>query len=379
MPTVEELKNSYTEYYNLLVEKGFKFTQNGNLSWEIKHKTIEMEAIPGDLTAQLIDYYIYSITPDEENIYTVQFDDTDCTWKTESEKVIYGYENDELMLPTGDNISKDGYYLAGWKKEGAEDSEKSNKYTVKAEDADGSKVIKLVPVWSSIGVKVNEGTGSSAYNKGDTVTITANKIEGKIFTGWTVKSGNVEFDTTKETATFTMGDESVEVTVNYETIKNNVKFLNEDGTQIGETQTVEYGKGAKAPDNPVKEGYTFKNWDKDFSKVTSDIEVKPVFEINKYKVKVNGEEQEVEYGKDVVMPKQNPSKEGYTFKGWNGQTTNIKADGEVTPIFVKNEEIKPGSDTPADSGEKDNALILMLLSSSILGAYGIRKKIRKVN
>lgn len=65
-----------------------------------------------------------------------------------------------------------------------------------------------------------------------------------------------------------------------ETTIYTVKFLNDDSSQIGETQEVEEGKSAIAPDNPEKEGYTFTGWDKDFSKVTSNMEVKAIFEKN---------------------------------------------------------------------------------------------------
>jgi len=47
------------------------------------------------------------------------------------------------------------------------------------------------------------------------------------------------------------------------------------------TQTVEKGKAATAPANPSREGYTFKGWDKKFDKVTSDLTVSAVWEKNK--------------------------------------------------------------------------------------------------
>ena len=61
-----------------------------------------------------------------------------------------------------------------------------------------------------------------------------------------------------------------------------VTFINYDGSFI-ENQTVEYGKAAKAPEDPVKPSdqyydYTFKGWGLDFSKVTSDMTIAPVFE-----------------------------------------------------------------------------------------------------
>ena len=54
-----------------------------------------------------------------------------------------------------------------------------------------------------------------------------------------------------------------------------------DGTcNVISTQTVEKGKAATAPKDPVREGYTFKGWDKDFSKITSDLTVSAVWKKN---------------------------------------------------------------------------------------------------
>ena len=43
---------------------------------------------------------------------------------------------------------------------------------------------------------------------------------------------------------------------------------------------MEEGQAATAPEAPVHEGYTFKGWDKDFSKVTSDLTVTAQYEKN---------------------------------------------------------------------------------------------------
>lgn len=61
-----------------------------------------------------------------------------------------------------------------------------------------------------------------------------------------------------------------------------VKFINYDGTLI-ESQKVEYGKAAKAPADPVKPSdeyydYVFKGWQLDFSKVTVNMTIAPIFE-----------------------------------------------------------------------------------------------------
>ncbi len=46
------------------------------------------------------------------------------------------------------------------------------------------------------------------------------------------------------------------------------------------TQTVKQGEAASAPEAPVVEGYTFKEWDTDFSNVQSDLTVHAVYEQN---------------------------------------------------------------------------------------------------
>ena len=338
LPTVEELKKSYENVYNLLNEKNYKFPKSGIIKWKIE----ALGEVWYQPTSTSIDnntelpgakYITYSITPVECDC-SLSLDDTDCTWTNENQNQIYGYAGEEITLPNQDDISKSDNYLLGWKEGEAEDSTATYSYTFSGQEK------TLYPVWTSVGVKVNNGSGTGGYKKGDTVTITANKIEGNDFVEWTVDSGNVALnDASSETTTFTMGDESAEITARYK--HYSVKFLNEDGSQI-EEQTVEYGKDATAPEAPIKEGYTFKGWDKDFTKVNTNLEVKPIFEINKYSVKfLNedgsqiGEEQIVEYGKDATAP-ETPTKENYTFKGWDKDFTKVSTNLEVKPIFEIN-------------------------------------------
>lgn len=51
-----------------------------------------------------------------------------------------------------------------------------------------------------------------------------------------------------------------------------VTFVDGVGGTVS-TQTVVKGEAAKQPPNPVRKGYTFKGWDKDFSKITADLTV----------------------------------------------------------------------------------------------------------
>ncbi len=86
---------------------------------------------------------------------------------------------------------------------------------------------------------------------------------------------------------------------------------------------MKHGQGAGAPEQPTKEGYTFVDWDKDFSNVTSNLEVNANWTVNTYNVTLNpnggtiAEGENVTrytYGVGATLP--TPTKEGYTFAGW---------------------------------------------------------------
>lgn len=57
-----------------------------------------------------------------------------------------------------------------------------------------------------------------------------------------------------------------------ETAYHTVTFIDWDGTVLS-TQTIAEGSDSTAPDEPVREGYTFTGWDIDFTGVTSDLTV----------------------------------------------------------------------------------------------------------
>lgn len=95
--------------------------------------------------------------------------------------------------------------------------------------------------------------------------------DGKTFVGWDKKFDNVTSDLT--------------INAVYDVDTFTVTF--KDGEKVLETQTVEYEAAATAPDTArlsPPEGMHFAKWDKDFSKVTENIEVSAVYELNDYTV-----------------------------------------------------------------------------------------------
>lgn len=129
-----------------------------------------------------------------------------------------------------------------------------NKYTVTF--MDGEKVLETF----------------TNVRHGDTVTAPeVSEKYGKTFIGWDKKFDNVTSDLT------------INAVYDVDTFKVTFK----DGEKVLETQTVEYEAAATAPDTArlsPPEGMHFAKWDKDFSKVTEDIEVSAVYELNVYTV-----------------------------------------------------------------------------------------------
>ena len=114
--------------------------------------------------------------------------------------------------------------------------------------------------------------------------------------------------------------------------KYTVTFM--DGEKVLETQTVEYEAAATAPDiarlSPP-EGMHFAKWDKDFSKVTEDIEVSAVYEINFYTVIFkNGETtlkiEKVKHGDSATPPNNPPDTPTAKFVGWDESFDNVTSD-----------------------------------------------------
>ena len=121
-----------------------------------------------------------------------------------------------------------------------------------------------------------------------------------------------------------------------------VTFQDWDGTVL-KTEQVEQGKSATAPADPTREGYTFKGWDKDFSNVQSDLTVTAQYDKNIVYFTVTFQDwdgavlktEQVEQGRSATAPA-SPTREGYTFKGWDKEFSNVQSDLTVTALYEQN-------------------------------------------
>lgn len=161
---------------------------------------------------------------------------------------------------------------------------------------------------------------------GDTVTAPeVPEKDGKTFSKWDKDFSKVTSDLT--------------INAVYDVDTFTVTF--KDGEKVLETQTVEYEAAATAPDTArlsPPEGMHFAEWDKDFSKVTEDIEVSAVYEINFYTVIFkNGETtlkiEKVKHGDSATPPNNPPDTPTAKFVGWDKSFDNVTSDLIVNAKF----------------------------------------------
>lgn len=120
-----------------------------------------------------------------------------------------------------------------------------------------------------------------------------------------------------------------------------VNFYDWDGSIIS-TQTVKEGENAVLPENPEKEGYDFIGWDKSVANIKENTDFFADFKKKTCTVIfVDWQNQQIEvknfdYGDALVAP-ETTTVEGYTFSGWDNDSTVVTQDMIVTAQYEANE------------------------------------------
>ena len=154
--------------------------------------------------------------------------------------------------------------------------------------------------------------------------------EGYTFSGWSEAPKTMPASDVTISGTFTIN-------------KYTVTFYDWDGTVL-KTETVKWGQAATAPADPTHEGYTFTGWNKAFTNVRSNLEVHAVYtEIGVLEYIVTFcdwdgavlKTQIVKQGQDATAPA-DPTREGYTFAGWDKAFANVQSDLNVCAVYTQN-------------------------------------------
>lgn len=113
--------------------------------------------------------------------------------------------------------------------------------------------------------------------------------ENYTFTNWSIEDFSEFTEDTEVVAVYLAG-----------TIEYTVRFIDWDGSVIGDPQTVEYGNAAIAPADPARENYVFTGWDCEFSEIFSDTDVYATYVIAN--VDINNQEEFVSYLTTATVP-----------------------------------------------------------------------------
>ncbi|MBR4565205.1 MAG: leucine-rich repeat protein [Paludibacteraceae bacterium] len=188
--------------------------------------------------------------------------------------------------------------------------------------------------------------------------------EGYTFTGW-----DKDFSAVKE---------DMVITAQYAINTFTVRFYDHND-QVISTQTVNWNEAAIEPELTPWEGHTFTSWSADFEHVQSDLDIKPIYDVQVYKVTFLGfndtelKVENVEYGKNATAPSA-PEVDGYTFTGWDKDFDNITGDLTVKAVYEKNPDLTP-QNLNAELTEKDGDTEITLSWDKVAGVPSYEVKL----
>ena len=246
----------------------------------------------------------------EINQYTV-------TVKPENGKADIIITQDYGTPITAPTLTREGYTFKGWDKEipktmPAENITvkaqwEINQYTITFDTNGGSEI---APITQDYGTEITAPDNPTR--------------KGYTFKGWDKKIPE------------TMPAENITVKAQWEVNQYTITFDTNGGSEIAPI-TQDYGTEITAPDNPTRKGYTFKGWDKEIPKTmpAENMTVKAQWKINQYTITfdTNGGSEIApitqDYGTEITAP-DNPTRKGYTFKGWDKEIPETMPAGNIT-------------------------------------------------
>ena len=205
-------------------------------------------------------------------------------------------------------------------------------------------VTELTVQWTAPTYAVTLNTNGGTINNGNVtgytygVGATLPAADDMTYTGHTFKGWYDNENLTGSPVTAIGGAETgnKEYWAKWEINRYTITFDTAGGSEIAPI-TQDYGTNITAPANPTRKGYTFKGWDKEIPETmpAENITVKAQWEINQYTIAfdTNGGSEIApitqDYGTEITAP-DNPTREGYTFIGWDRDIPEIMSAENIT-------------------------------------------------
>ncbi len=159
----------------------------------------------------------------------------------------------------------------------------------------------------------------------------------------------------------TMPLNGMELKAKWEVAKYTISFDTDGGSEVADI-TGEYGSAVTAPAAPTKEGYTFAGWDADIPETmpANDMTLKAIWKVNQYTITfdTDGGSTVAPITQDydsLITPPAAPVKEGYTFAGWSSEVPG-KMPAENLTLTAKWDIIKSTITFDTDGGTEIPAM-----------------------
>ena len=259
---------------------------------------------------------------------------------------------------------KGGHTFTGWEVDGVPEGTDTSKATITFTMPANN--VTLTPQYKKNTYTLTVDGKDEPRVFDEDVTVIAQPVEGKTFTGWKVTGLPTDVDTSKATITFKMPANNVTLKAKYtenapETYELKVTDATitlKDGGAVADLTTVPVGTELVAT-APEKEGYTFTGWEKEglpadanidgatitFKMPANNVTLKAQYTENApetYELKVTDAKVTLKDGSDVAdltavpvgteLVATAPEKDGYTFTGW--EVTGLPTDVDTTKATI---------------------------------------------
>ena len=259
---------------------------------------------------------------------------------------------------------KGGHTFTGWEVDGVPEGTDTSKATITFTMPANN--VTLTPQYKKNTYTLTVDGKDEPRVFDEDVTVIAQPVEGKTFTGWKVTGLPTDVDTSKATITFKMPANNVTLKAQYtenapETYELKVtdaQVTLKDGGAVADLTAVPVGTELVAT-APEKEGYTFTGWEKEglpadanidgatvtFKMPANKVTLKAQYTENApetYELKVTNAKVTLKDGGAVAdltavrvgteLVATAPEKDGYTFTGW--EVTGLPADVDTTKATI---------------------------------------------
>ncbi|MBQ9101422.1 MAG: InlB B-repeat-containing protein [Paludibacteraceae bacterium] len=253
--------------------------------------------------------------------------DVYATYTANKYQISFLNENDEVLssdsvvfgdvITTPSNPEREGYKFSGWNPEIPE-TMPANDVVVKATWTKNVYSITFVDYDETVILKEELGYEEKI------VTPNNPTREGYSFIGW---NPNVPKN---------MPSKDLIITAEYLINKYEIAFL-DDNNEVIYKDSVEFGESIELPANPEKEGHSFNGWEPTVPETmpANDVVVKPTWNKNVYTITFVDYDnsvilkEELEFEQKIKTPN-NPTREGYTFTGWDPSVPNNMPNKDLT-------------------------------------------------